>query len=545
MAGPKDVSYHAVLHPRRSPVKPSRGRAAAGPAATHEVVAQQFLEGLVLEQLPSVRGISGDTMTPDDSFQHHSTTRAPSEQGAQGSMFVAFQQTHKSVPIFGARATVEMDGMTAMAVAGSASERPDKSEVPKLTTQEAETVAAQGGDGKAESIELVFYFSEQDVWHLAYLVSGIRVPHKITSRGHGPGGSPRADAQLREVLVDAHDGAILLDYSATPLVAISPSYAKGLDEDGVEREFFTNQCDDGRYELRDDLNVTVTFDAEGNDIESPRPAAPVREAGGDWKDLHRAAISAHSNATIVLDYFRNTLKRSGLDNKSSALTSIVRSTYRRQEPPPTWRNAVWWKGAMWYGQENRGDRIVSFATRLEIAAHEMTHGLIEQTAKLRYYKESGALNESLADIFGVIISNRARVGNASTDDWSWIIGKGLGAEGKDIRDLADPGRLGYPGHYTKLDPTSADNGGVHINSNIHNTAAYNVLRAKDAAGAMFRPDDVALLYYLALLRLGPLSTFRDALNALLHAAATLYRARGPDRVLEAIRTAYGAAGITA
>lgn len=560
MSGPKDVSYHTMLDRGRRPARRSRRAAPAAPAAfaalaappepatpiSHETAAHEFLEDLVLDALTTVRSASGDSLADDDRFEHRSTTVAPAHRGAPGTKLVVFQQTHKRVPIFGARPTVEMDDMTPLAVAGRASERPDISAIPTLTRQQALTVAAQGAEPHAESVELVFYYAEQGAWHLAYLVSGIRVPHAIAhhGRGHGPGGSPRIDSHLREVLVDAHDGAILLDYSATPQVAIAPTYTRGLDEDGVEREFYTSECAEGVFELRDSLNVAVTFDADGSDIEGPRPAAPVRESGGDWKDLHRAAVSAHRNATIVLDYFRTTLRRAGLDNQGGELASIVRSTYRRQEVPPTWRNAVWWKGAMWYGQEQRGDRLVSFATRLEIAAHEMTHGLIEKTANLKYYKESGALNESFADIFGVIISNTVNAGGASTDRWSWIIGAGLGPDGKDIRDLANPARLGYPDHYDKLDPTTADNGGVHVNSNIHNTAAYNVLRASDPAGAVFRPDEVALLYYLALLRLGPLSTFRDALTALLQAAASLYRAQGSDRALAAIRAAYGQAGIT-
>src|SRR5215471_8995087 len=111
MSGPKALSYHAVLDHRRAPVQPSRGSTSPGPATTHEAAAERFLEGLVLEQLPSVRGITGDALAPDDRFAHHSTTMAPSDTGPQGSRFVAFQQLHKNVPIFGARPTVEMEGM--------------------------------------------------------------------------------------------------------------------------------------------------------------------------------------------------------------------------------------------------------------------------------------------------------------------------------------------------------------------------------------------------------------------------------------------------
>jgi bacillolysin len=565
MAGLLEISFHLDLSPAPNAITQGvRGAGGHEAATSIEDTARAFLLGLVLDSVPSVRGVAED-LAPEEGFAHALTTEVPalgwdmkeqetheelvSSMAGAPTHFVCFQQTHADVPIFGAQAIVELHGGVPLGVSGHASHKPVGSPQPTLSPEQALAAAARGGTTDGASAERV-YFAMPEGWHLAYHVRGVCVPRESpepTITAHGPGRSPRADSQLRDVLVDAHDGVILLEYSAVPLVAIAPSYAKGLDEEDNVREFYTQVRSDGTFELRDGLNSTTTYDAAGADIEGPRPPDPVRHDSGDWQGHHRAAVTAHNNAVVVLDYFRTKLKRSGIDNKNTEVVSIVRSTYKRHEKPPVWRNAVWWKDAMWYGQvyEAHLERYVSFATRLDIAAHEMTHGLIQNTANLIYFAESGALNESICDIFAVIIANSERVSSSTTKNWSWTIGAGLGVEGKDIRDLANPQRLGYPGHYDDYVKTLRDSGGVHINSNIHNRAAYNLLTAVDADGQVFGPDEVALLYYLALLRLGAVSTFRDALIALHHAAATLYRNRNAQRALAAITKAYADAGIVA
>ena len=94
--------------------------------------------------------------------------------------------------------------------------------------------------------------------------------------------------------------------------------------------------------------------------------------------------------------------------------------------------------------------------------------------------------------------------------------------------------------------TFADYGGVHTNANIHNKAAYHVLTAIDAAGApVFRPREVAILYYLTLTRLPKRATFSKALQTLTDVART-YFGGNPEAMegkVDAIRAAYAAVGI--
>ena len=114
--------------------------------------------------------------------------------------------------------------------------------------------------------------------------------------------------------------------------------------------------------------------------------------------------------------------------------------------------------------------------------------------------------------------------------------------------MRDPKRTGYPAHmddYLNL-PIYKDSGGVHINSNIHNKAAYNLLTATDDAGQLvFTPRDVAILYYYTLTDLGKLADFKKTLQVLITEAMTYYAGDEAerDRKIEAIKDAYAGVGI--
>jgi Zn-dependent metalloprotease len=250
------------------------------------------------------------------------------------------------------------------------------------------------------------------------------------------------------------------------------------------------------------------------------------------------------------------LQRRGIDDNRMEFISVVNCTYPSAESPPQWRNACWWRNSMWYGQVFEDGELRSMARHLDIAAHEVTHGVTETTANLVYAGESGALNESLSDIFGVIINNwydpdrpvQDRTGAKRDDvcDWCWAIGKGLRRDGGPLRDLGQPALSGAPEHMDGYWRTADDCGGVHTNSNIHNKAAHLLLTARGADGRpVLPPREVALLYYLALLRLHSLAGFADMLRGLI-ASATTYYAGDPavrDAKVGCIEEAYRRVGV--
>jgi Zn-dependent metalloprotease len=204
---------------------------------------------------------------------------------------------------------------------------------------------------------------------------------------------------------------------------------------------------------------------------------------------------------------------------------------------------------MVYGQVKRPDGLRSLAANVDVVAHEMFHGVTDHTSRLEYAVQPGALNESYSDIFGTIVAN---LGNDDTRTWDWLLGQDLLPGNKPFRDMADPTRFNQPAHmrdFRKLPNTRAgDWGGVHVNSGIHNKAAYNVLtaRADDGTPAL-TPAEVAAVFYLALTqRLSRTSQFTDSRRAVVASARTLFRtldAAERDAKVGAVEAAFDAVGI--
>ena len=164
----------------------------------------------------------------------------------------------------------------------------------------------------------------------------------------------------------------------------------------------------------------------------------------------------------------------------------------------------------------------SFAGSLDIVAHELTHGVITNSANLEYIFQSGALNESFADIFGVMVDR---------DDWKLAENMANPAvfPGGAMRDMSDPhngwrdgaiGRGWQPKHmseYLNL-PAETDQGGVHFNSGIPNYAFYlfAVEVGKEVAEQVY--------YRTLTVYLTRSSQFLDHRFAVIQAAQDLYGA---------------------
>ena len=528
--------------------------------SSDEAAARYHLTRLMeRDERPALRGVSAPSraeLVPDLNL-------VDVQDLPRANRLVRFEQAHRDIPVFGSRAVCELNSERGMVAAqGSVAEVEDVPTVPTVSVAEAISSITRftGCDPSAlqdvSSPKLSFFLHQKTGrWHLVYVFTKVpAAPAKLAeeARGHGLARSPRMLSPLVTYLVDANDGSIVYYFSATPMVTV-PTRCKGVDELGQMVEVWG--CAVGsEFELRDPHFDVVTYDLRMADIEDPPPVLTdaTRNAASDWGEVNKAAISAHANASRISRFLKSVLARDGIDNKGMELVNVVNCTYGRDEPPPAWRNAVWYDDRMWYGQAQGEDgSLVSFSRFLDVIAHELTHGLTERTAGLVYRDESGALNESFSDIFGIIVKNwdstREEGDGGDVEDWDWELGTGLGENGLPLRDLSEPSRTGDPAHYSEGDTGERDAGGVHINSNIHNKAAYNVLTATDESGSRyFTPNDVAVMYYYCLLSLNATATFQEALAALLDVAATVYAGDPPDRKakrVQAIREAYAAVGI--
>ena len=236
-----------------------------------------------------------------------------------------------------------------------------------------------------------------------------------------------------------------------------------------------------------------------------------------WSDP--ASVSAHYNGGLAYDYFKNVHNRESINGSGGNMVSFVNVT---DDNGRSMGNAFWNGQFMFYG--NGDNNFTSLAASKDVAGHEMTHGVVQNTANLEYYGESGAINESMADIFGAMIDR---------DDW--LIGEDVvkrstfpsGA----LRSLSDPHNGGsqgspswQPKHVNEQYTGSQDNGGVHINSGIPNHAFYlyvqNMTQNFSEEEAKKRAERV---YYNALRNyLTKSSQFKDLRIAVVSSAAEIY-----------------------
>ncbi len=275
------------------------------------------------------------------------------------------------------------------------------------------------------------------------------------------------------------------------------------------------------------LKRRVTFTAQGS---SDIPGYKLADEGEIPRDA--VAKAAHEGAGKVYDYYFNNFKRDSIDGRGMPLVSTV----NWGESPQEQENAAWIgeENQMVYG--NGGRTFRPLATGLDVVGHEFTHGVIASSADLVYEAQSGALNESFADVFGVLISGS-----------NWEVGRGVVKNPPFptpyLRSLSDPNANGFydprnplagvgqpkdMSQYANL-PVSrrADNGGVHINSGIPNFAAYKV-------GTALGRDKIGQIWYRALTNyMGPRSKFVDAANATIRSAQELYGAADAETVRKA------------
>ncbi len=220
------------------------------------------------------------------------------------------------------------------------------------------------------------------------------------------------------------------------------------------------------------------YDAEGR---TELPGRLVRNEGQPQRgDL--AVDEAYDHLGATYGFFWEVFGRHSIDGAGLPLVGSVHYGDH-------YENAFWDGAQMVFG-DGDGKLFNRFTLALDVVGHELSHGIIEQEAGLVYQNQAGALNESLSDVFGVLVKQYHLRQRADQADW--IIGAGLFTDtvkAVGLRSMKAPGSayddplLGkdpQPGHMRDFVETRQDNGGVHINSGIPNRAFY--LLASDLGG---------------------------------------------------------------
>jgi len=269
------------------------------------------------------------------------------------------------------------------------------------------------------------------------------------------------------------------------------------------------------------------------------PGKLVRSEG-DPKVKDSAVNEAYDNAGYTYDFYKKIFNRNSIDGNGMSLISSVH--YGRN-----FNNAFWNGEQMIYG-DGDGNIFTSFTKSLEVAGHELTHGVVMYESNLIYQDEPGALNEHFADAMGTLVEHWRK--NQSAKEANWLIGDeimGPGVTAKSIRTMKaekayenDPilGTDPQPKHMKDKYTGTADNGGVHINSGIPNHAFYRV--AIELGGYAW--EKAGSIWYKTLRNLNRFSNFQEAAEMTYQVAGADYGSGSKEQ--KAVKAAWAAVGIT-
>jgi Zn-dependent metalloprotease len=210
----------------------------------------------------------------------------------------------------------------------------------------------------------------------------------------------------------------------------------------------------GTYNMTDTTRGNgATYDALNKSYSTAaRGATLFTDADNIWgnnatSDRATVAADAHYGVATTFDYYKNTHGRNGIFNDGKGVKSYV-------HVGNNWVNAAWYSNAMYYG--DGGGSYLPLVS-LDIAGHEMSHGVTQATANLAYSNDSGGLNEANSDIMGTLVEFYA---NNANDPADYRIGEEIYTNGTSaLRYMYDPNLDGnysydcYPaGSLSGVDP---------------------------------------------------------------------------------------------
>ena len=473
------------------------------------------------------------------------------------------QHTHEGVPVWGSEAIVHLkaDGSLSGITDGL---------VPNVVVDVKPRISSEVAIGEAKKEASKTYEcpiqsakkSETDLWvmrhegkdHLVYRVQ------MSCLEGHSGPSAP-------VYFIDAHTFEVVFVYDnlqSISAIGTGTSLYRGTVS------FTTEENGPLSYTMSDVTRRLGTLDMNW-DVDGPWwcIGSDLNDIWGTFHTQHDPpqGVDVRFGSEQTYAYYLNVHNRSGLDGSGGPVTS-----YSLCQPNPGPISALY-SGVRWGNAQNNAfwcpapecvaqidpTTYVRYITTpmimygdgdgtnygplvsLDIVGHEMTHGVTQYTAGLVYSGESGALNESMSDVFGAMIERY--VDGESSDTWR---------SGEDVYTPGTPGdaarymdtphlaaNKGYtvdddPDHYSERYTGTGDNGGVHINSGIPNYAFY--LLAKGGTHHVSGLSMVGIgtskaekIWYRALTTYMVSSTsFAEARTATLKAARDLHASAGSE-----------------
>ncbi len=445
---------------------------------------------------------------------------------ADGREHVRMRRFYKGLPVLGGDVVVHGrdDGMLEGVSHEMRGRKMSPSLTPTLAALEAEARAMaefKGRDGVAREPELKLDQRDGDT----------RLGYEIVVDGFAADETP---SEFHAV-VDAHNGEIIDHWDGIETTVAT----------GTGKSFFngtlplTTNSNAGTFELRDPgRGDQFTTDMHNKQSGTGMMFTDLDNVWGDFTRGNRAtvAVDAQFGTAMTWDYYLKVHKRRGIANNGKGAFNRVH--YGRNYNNAFWSDACF---CMTYG-DGDGVTLNPFAS-LDVAGHEMTHGMTARTAGLVYSGESGGLNEATSDIFGTMVEWHT---NNPYDPPDYLIGEKLfKTAGKALRYMYKPS---LDGRSVDCWSPSVGTLDVHYSSGVGNHFFYLLAEGSDTKGPVCKGSTVtsvkgvgraaaAKIYYRALtVYMTSRTNYAGARLATLKAATDLFGAGSTERT--AVATAW-------
>ena len=483
-----------------------------------------------------------------------------------------FDQFHNGVRIWSADVVRDSDRGVPLSIFGELSPPLTLSTKPGLSVEEARATLLRLGGADAlllEEPELLIWRSDS---------GGHRLSYTVLVSGSG---------DVVRGFVDAQTGEELLRYSEIRRQQVAVGSGRGVL--GDMKKVSVDQSA-GVYIAVDRLRPPVirTWDMRGDGLRTASLLSRrlpylnsdlATDSDNVWTDV--SVVDAHAHVGLTYDYYYKRFGRSGLDGRNGPIDIIVN--------PVLQRDAAFWisqglgefvnNAGLYPGGGPSGQSVMMFGSgilpgatfqngtnwtylsgALDVAAHELTHGVITNTSRLIYANESGALDEAFADMMGKSVEFFYHAPGNGVGQADYVVGKDVirslrAGVPHGLRSMANPELYGDPDHYSRYrrmpNTPQTDNGGVHTNSGIPNQAFYLAIeggtnrtsgQVVQGVGATNRLQ-IEQVFYRALTTLTPSSAnFSMARITSIQAARDLHGSG--SNVERAVTQAWDAVGVT-
>ena len=471
------------------------------------------------------------------------------QSDADGSTHVRVNRTYKGLPVRGGDLIVHEAANAAYDGVSQTLAAPlDLATTAKIPKARAERAAAARDATTAK----IHGFDARGATLVVEALSGApRLAWEVRSVGTYADGTPSSlvsyvDAATGEVLrreekIETIDGDGQSLWSGHVPLQVSPSGSSFVLKDPTRGGTYTvtvNNTQDGAL-CGGLLNLGVGCAKEAQ-LTSP----DTSWGDGTTASKETVAVDAQYGTNATWDYYKQVHGRDGIFGNGTG-------SYNRVHYGKNYVNAFWDGKRMTYGDGN--GTTYGPLVSLDVAGHEMSHGVTEHTAGLSYSGESGGLNEATSDIFGTMVEFHAA--NAS-DPGDYLIGEQFALHGtKPLRRMDDPAT---DGHSATCWSSTAKNLDVHYSSGIANHfffvlaegtgartingVAYNAPSCDGTQVTGIGRDQADQIWYRALTTYMTSGTnYAAARTATLNAAADLYGAGSPQQ--NAVAAAWSASGV--